>query len=1164
MPNRLAGETSPYLLQHANNPVDWFPWGTEALERAKAEDKPILLSVGYSACHWCHVMERESFEDHATAELMNRDFINIKVDREERPDLDEIYMRAVQAFTGGHGGWPMTVFLHPDGRPYFGGTYFPPEPSRGMPSFGQVMARATELYRNDRSMLDKLSGQVLEAIDHGGRALPAPNEANDDWLAAIADAANEDFDEKWAGFGGAPKFPPHGVLAALLAHHRKTGAKRSLEMVTRTLDAMARGGMYDLLGGGFARYSVDARWCIPHFEKMLYDNAQLVPVYLDAYAITGDESYRAIAEETLAWAVREMQDDSGGFYSAQDADSEGVEGKFFVFKPNEMSEEAAALFSVTEEGNFEHGFSALRLAKERRADLSAEQRALFDRVRLELYTYRDQRIWPGTDDKVLASWNAMMISAFAKSARVLGDRAHRAIAERAAKFILGSMVQDGRLLRTYKNGRSHILAYAEDYVLLSAALLDLYETTFDPSWLQWAAHFADETVRLFWDEAEGGLFLTGHDAEKLVARTKTFISGATPSGNGAAALLFARLDAMLDRRDLGDKADHILRGYEAYVERAPRALGIEAIAHAWRRGGTQEIGIAGDDDRFLAELHKRYLPFSVIAKSDPLIPWMEGRPVVAGKTTAYVCRDRACRAPATELDSFIAELDLIQRPEPKKPPALGRVRAPKMPVDPSLWLNTERPLSLEELEGQIVVLDFFTYCCINCMHVLPELEAIEKRFAKDPVVVIGVHSAKFTAEKERENVRRAIHRHRITHPVLLDSEHTMWSEHAISAWPTVVVLDATGRVAWRKSGEVEREELGKVVARLLEEGREAHQLNERLAITPDEDEGESTLYFPGKTHVFPDAQTQSLGLDPFGVDSRLYIADSGHHRIIEAQMAIGAAGFPEARIMRIFGSGEPGLRDGSVGDAQFRAPQGIYRFENRLYVADTENHALRVIDLENGYVKTLAGTGRRGTGGRGDPARPKEMSLRSPWDVACLEGGVFLAMAGTHQIWVYLPDQEQIGPMIGSGREAHVDGPVGEAALAQPSGLALFGHLLFFADSETSSIRLADLRNNQVATVVGRGLFDFGDVDGRGDIVRLQHPLGVAAIDGKVYVADTFNDKIKLIELDGVVVSTLSSGVREPGGLAIAGDFLIVADTANHRISAVHRTTGETRPIELL
>ena len=1193
MANRLGGETSPYLLQHRDNPVDWYPWGPEALERARAEDRPILLSVGYSACHWCHVMERESFEDEGTAALMNAHFVNIKVDREERPDLDEIYMGAVQAFTGGHGGWPMTVFLTPGGEPFFGGTYFPPAPRHGMPSFSQVLERVAQLWSEERDTVGGITGEVIEQIQASGR-LPRPADAlTDDWLDRVATECDESFDGTHGGFGQAPKFPPHGTLSILLAHWRRTGRAHSLKMVTETLDGMARGGMYDHLGGGFARYSVDERWCIPHFEKMLYDNALLVPVYLDAYTATGREHYRRIATETLDYVLREMKSREGAFFASQDADSEGVEGKYFAWTAEELSDvlgaqdglRAAELLGVGGSGRFEHGTSVLRLDTPLEA-LSADDREFVEGVFEVLRPVRGKRVAPARDDKILTAWNALMISAFARAGNTLSEGKYARAATNAADFIFARMSRGDRLMRSYKDGRASLLAYLDDYPYLVSALVDIYEAVHEVSWLKLATKLADRMVELFWDEADGGFFYTGSDAEKLIARSKNLLGGALPSANGVAALAFVRLAALTGREDLRDRAERILRSYQPLLERAARALGPEAIAAAWLTGSSTEIGIVGPPGdhatlALLEEVRRRYLPFSVTAcmstpTTESLLPWMHGKDTVAGQPAAYLCRDSTCRPPITEIAEWRGVLDEDEVPAALPSDRKGRVRAPALPSSPDAWLNVDAPLDLEALAGQVVVLDFWTYCCINCLHVLPELAAVEEEFAGEPVTVIGVHSAKFTAEKARANVLRALHRHHVRHPVVLDSEHDIWGQYAVKAWPTIMVLDAQGRVAWTKAGEVDREDIARTVRRLLDESKAerthaavatgiATSVTPRGIFTEVGSHGAPPLKFPGKVHVSPDAQKQAEVDDLWSGYARLYVSDSGHNQVIEASLEIGEDGWPIARLLRTFGSGTAALVDGGASSAAFAGPQGTFRRGDELWVADTENHALRIIDLQSGSVRTVAGTGRRGRGGRGDPSLPRQLDLRSPWDVVALGAGVLVAMAGTHQIWVYLGAPERFGPLIGTGAEAHVDGAADGAALAQPSGLAVFGRHLFWADSETSSIRLADLESSQVATVAGLGLFDFGDVDGTTSEARFQHPLGIAIGAGQaVYVADTFNHKVKRIDLNDGVVQTLAGGeglLCEPGGLCIAGAYLIAADTGHDRVVAIDRQTGELRPL---
>ena len=1180
MTNRLAQETSPYLLQHAENPVDWYPWGEEALQRARDESKPILLSIGYSACHWCHVMERESFEDDATAQLMNQSFVNIKVDREERPDLDEIYMKAVQAFTGGHGGWPMTVFLTPEGKPFYGGTYFPPTPRGRMPSFQQVIRHVDTLWRAHRDDVDGVTGQIQEMLDSGSGLPAAAHTLEADWLERFSAACEADFDPRNAGFGGAPKFPPHGALAALLAAYARSGSKRTLQMVTRTLDGMAKGGMYDLIGGGFARYSVDAEWRIPHFEKMLYDNGQLVPVYTSAWQATKRPHYARIVRETLEYVVREMTLEGGAFAASQDADSEGEEGKFFVWTPADLvallgvidGPRAASLLQVTPAGTFEHGTSALRLETPLEG-LEPDDQALIKRAFEVLGATRSERIAPGRDDKVITAWNAMMISSFAKAGRAFHQSDWIERAEKAARFLLEHLVKDGRLQRTYKDGRAHLLAYQDDYALLTCACVDLYEATFESSWLTEALRLAEEMTDLFWDEENGGFYYTGTDAEELITRSKHFIGGAEPSGNGAAALAFSRLAMLCDRPDLGERADAILKSYQPLLERAPRALGIEVVAAAWRTGDTQQIGRVGGFesptgqalDRALRETH---LPFAVFGSGqDPLLPWMNEKTAANDAATVYVCEGFTCKLPAQDAETLGEQLTALQSTQPsaKKP---ARVHAPDLPAAADDWLNVDAPLSLADLKGNVVVLDFWTYCCINCLHVLPELAAIEEQFEGKPVVVIGVHAAKFPAEKERENVARAVERHRIQHPVVLDPEHTIWKQYAIRSWPTVVVIGTDGRIVWQQPGEVSREVLADVVERALEEAQTDGTLGEPAWARPTPAVSERWLCHPGKVAVFPNASQQVMDADCFNGEGRLYVADTGNDRILEAQLYLDADGWPRAQLLRSFGGGEPGLVDGSPDDARFFAPQGLARSGDTLWVADTENHCLRAIDLESGQVRTVAGTGRRGEGIMGDPDEPRAMALRSPWAVECNEQMVLVAMAGTHQVWLYLTAEDSIFPVVGSGVEDHIDGDLTEAALAQPSGLCWFGRYVFVADSEVSSVRVIDLEDRKVGTVVGAGLFDFGDTDGPASQVRLQHALGVTVADGGLYVADTFNHKVKRIDLEGGETRTIVGGTTdvlcEPGGIDALGSYVVVADTNNHRVRVVKRDTGEIRDLEIV
>jgi uncharacterized protein len=582
--NRLAEETSPYLLQHAHNPVDWYPWGPEALETARREEKPIFLSVGYSACHWCHVMERESFESEEIARLLNEHFVAIKVDREERPDLDDIYMTATQMLSGS-GGWPMTVFMTPELQPFFAGTYFPPTDRWGRPGFANVLIQLAAAWHDRRADVLQIAGQVTERI--AGAALPegTSGRVDRDLIRRAIERMGRDFDDTWGGFGQAPKFPPSMRLELMMRQYRLQPDPKLLKMVTLTLDRMAQGGMYDQVGGGFSRYSVDDRWLVPHFEKMLYDNALLSAVYLQAFELTGQPYYRRIATETLTYVMREMTGEGGGFFSALDADSEGHEGKFYVWSPEQVlavlgSEEGRRfnqVYDITPAGNFE-GKSIPNLSRPV-ADWAREWRlepdalwAQLDATRARLYEVRSQRVWPGLDDKILTSWNGLMIRSFALAYRVLGDEGYRDAAECAATFVWEHLQQDGRLLRAHRNGQSKLNGYLDDYAFLAVGLIELSEATHEARWLEAARTLAATLNRWFWDEANGSYFFTSADHEQLLTRGKKAEDGAIPSGNSMAAIVLTRLGVLTGDADLIDRAGRILNGYAEWMERAPAAF----------------------------------------------------------------------------------------------------------------------------------------------------------------------------------------------------------------------------------------------------------------------------------------------------------------------------------------------------------------------------------------------------------------------------------------------------------------------------------------------------------------------------------------------------------------------------------------------------------------
>ena len=680
--NQLINETSPYLLQHAHNPVDWYPWGPEALERSRKEDKPILLSIGYSACHWCHVMEHESFENEDIAKMMNDNFVCIKVDREERPDLDSIYMNAVQMMTG-HGGWPMTMFLTPDLKPFYGGTYYPPEDRRGMAGFPKVLTAIADSYRNRRPEILASADAITAELKKGDRFVASNELLTTEVLNSAFSALTGSFDQRHGGFGGAPKFPPSMTLMFLLRHHKRTNSAQALEMVETTLRKMAGGGMYDHLGGGFARYSVDARWLVPHFEKMLYDNALLTRIYLQAYQQTKNPLYRRIAEETLEYIIRDMTDRSGGFYSSEDADSEGEEGKFYVWTRSEVLDLLGAddgevfceFFDVTDEGNFEHGKSILntpQTLEEFVADKEMSADALtriINAGKRRLFNVREQRVRPGRDDKTLAAWNGLMLTAFAEAANILARDDYREIAVRSAEFLTTELMKDGRLLRTYKAGQAKLNGYLEDYAYVIEGLLAVYEATFELRFFTRARELADTMIDQFWDEQDGGFYFTSSDHEELITRTKDYFDNATPSGNSVAAAALLKLAVLTQQHDYSNNAVTILRALRPAMSRYPSAFGYMLSALDFYLSEPKEIAIVGKLDShevrsFAEEVYSRYLPNKVVAASEPgdeaaaaAIRLLIDRSSVGSTATAYVCRNYTCLAPATTAEELAARLD---------------------------------------------------------------------------------------------------------------------------------------------------------------------------------------------------------------------------------------------------------------------------------------------------------------------------------------------------------------------------------------------------------------------------------------------------------------------------------------------------------------------------
>ena len=641
--NRLAAETSPYLLQHADNPVDWYPWGEEAFARAREEDKAILLSVGYAACHWCHVMEHESFEDEETARVMNERFVPVKVDREERPDVDGLYMDAVVAMTG-HGGWPMTVFLRPDGKPFFGGTYFPPEPRFNMPSFKQVLVAVDEAYRSRRDDLDRQAELLTDALRESGARAPSNEPLTESLLSGAVRTLRSQFDPEHGGFGGAPKFPPASTLEFLLRMHHRTGDEEALELTRHTLDRMAWGGMYDHLGGGFHRYSVDAAWLIPHFEKMLYDNALLASAYLHGWLVTGEERYREVVVETLDYLVRDLRLPEGGFASAEDADTDGVEGTTYTWTPAEIRDALGASNKLLQAPGapeawlhpFEHGRSVLR------GEIPAE-------AKRRLFEVRQERPRPLRDDKAVAAWNGLALAAFAEAGRHLERADYVEVARALGDFLLGPLSDgEGGLFRTYREGTAKIPAYLEDYADVANGLLELHVATGELRWLEEARRLALLMVERFGDEERGGFFVDA--GGELVARRKELDDHPTPSGNSMAAFVLLRVARLYGDDELAKRAVGVLRLGRDLLERAPVAVGFMLCALDLHLSPPREIAVVGPSNGLRRAALAGYRPNTVFALTDEptdAVPLLAGKTLVDGRAAAYVCEGFACQAPVT-------------------------------------------------------------------------------------------------------------------------------------------------------------------------------------------------------------------------------------------------------------------------------------------------------------------------------------------------------------------------------------------------------------------------------------------------------------------------------------------------------------------------------------
>ena len=676
--NHLINESSPYLLQHAHNPVDWYPWSEEAFAKAREENKPVLLSIGYSACHWCHVMAHESFENEEIAQLMNENFVNIKVDREERPDLDQIYMNAVQMMTH-HGGWPMTVFLTPDAVPFYGGTYFPPQDRYNMPGFPRILISVAEAYRDRQADIAETSKSLVKELKRLSETSTSDQPIERELLDAAYLGITRGYDPVNGGFGGAPKFPPAMTLEFLLRTYVRTANRQALEIVRHTAQQMAHGGMYDQLGGGFHRYSTDAKWLVPHFEKMLYDNALLSRVYLHYFQVSQEKVAHDATTGILDYVVREMTSAEGGFYSTQDADSEGHEGKFFVWEYEEvrtlLTDQDSTLFceyyDITPEGNFEGKnipnvrISLEQVATEHNMSVSDVEDSI-TRSRAKLFEVRERRIKPDRDEKILTAWNGLMLASFAEAGAALDRPEYVEAARRNADFVLSKLQRDGLLLRTYKDGVAKFNGYLEDYAFLIEGLTTLYETTAETRWLEHALAMTDRMISEFWDEANGGFYFTGNSHEELIVRSKDYFDNATPSGNSAAAIVLQRLAILTNKENYKSLAIAVLNQVADSARKYPSGFGYALSAMDFLLSKPKEIAVVAVDrsslNLFLTDIWSRYLPNKVVAgnvsdeEGYPEVALLRARGLVDGKTTAYVCENYVCREPVVDIETLGSQL----------------------------------------------------------------------------------------------------------------------------------------------------------------------------------------------------------------------------------------------------------------------------------------------------------------------------------------------------------------------------------------------------------------------------------------------------------------------------------------------------------------------------
>ena len=670
VPNRLANEKSPYLLQHAHNPVDWYPWGEEAFAKAKEEDKPIFLSIGYSTCHWCHVMERESFEDSEVAAELNKGFVAVKVDREERPDIDHVYMTVCQALTG-QGGWPLTVIMTPEKKPFFAGTYFPKSGRHGMPGLIEILQQVAGVWEKKRGKLVQSGDEITQVLNSGAFS-GKPGELSDDVSDQAFNQLFRRFDSTYGGFGRAPKFPSPHNLTFLLRYYHVHRNKEALEMVEKTLEQMYKGGIFDHIGFGFSRYSTDQKWLVPHFEKMLYDNAVLAIAYLESYQLTKKEVYRKVAEKIFSYVLRDMTSPQGGFYSAEDADSEGEEGRFYIWDPEEIKEILGdekgdfycRLYDITEHGNFE-GKNIPNLIGRNLNEISAEEQSLAEECREELFRAREKRVHPYKDDKILTAWNALMIVALALGSRILRDDDYLKAADKALKFISNNLVdRDGRLLARYRDGEAAYPAYLDDHAFLVWALLEMYETSYEPEYLKQAVSINGAMLELFWDDENGGLYMTGKEALELPARPKEVYDGALPSGNSVAAHNLLRLAALTGDNIYEEKAAAIFKAFGGDADAHPAGYTHFLQAYLYWQSPTREIVIVsktgnGEAKEMIGILQEQFLPHTVSLYVAPqndsiveAIPYLSDYRAIDEEIAAFICKNQSCQTPLYDADAF--------------------------------------------------------------------------------------------------------------------------------------------------------------------------------------------------------------------------------------------------------------------------------------------------------------------------------------------------------------------------------------------------------------------------------------------------------------------------------------------------------------------------------